>query len=69
MTEEKNTAPQERGADNREGNRSVRIIEVLEATLRVGDGTEQNPYRIITEYWSKGGELLAVDDPNTNAFE
>lgn len=58
----KNTAPRERGAEKC-GSRSARLVEVIEVRTCVGKGTEENPKRIVTEYWSKEGKLLAVSDP------
>lgn len=43
--------------------RSVQLVEVIEVKTSAGMGTESDPGRIITEYWSKDGELLAVNDP------
>lgn len=41
----------------------ARVIQVVEATLsRRGDG-EETPIRIVTEYFSTDGELLAERDP------
>ena len=43
---------------------TVRVIEVIETTLtRRGDGKDA-PVRVIRQYWSKGGELLAEVDPS-----
>lgn len=56
------TAPQ-RGAVMKGRSKYVSLIEVILVQACVGDGTEQNPNRIIAEYWSKDGELLAVNDP------
>ena len=61
--EERKTVPQERGAENIRGSRSAQLMEVIAVQTTVGKGTEQDPKRIITEYWSKDGELLAVNDP------
>ena len=56
MSEEKRTA-RPRGTD------SARVIQVIETKACVGRGTEQDPNRIVTKYWSLEGELLAYDDP------
>lgn len=41
-----------------------KIIEVIKSTLlRRGKGTEESPVRIITQYWTKEGELLFEKDP------
>lgn len=44
---------------------SVRLIEVIQTTLtRRGEGKSENdPVRIITQYWSLDGTLLAEVDP------
>lgn len=46
---------------------TVRVEEVIiaELTLR-GDGTEENPYRRITQVFTKDGELIAEHDPFKN---
>ncbi len=42
----------------------VRQIEVIESTImRRGKGVEGDPIRIITQYWSLDGRLLAEVDP------
>jgi len=45
------------------------VIEVIKTTLtRRGDGTsEKSPIRVITQYWSKEGTLLAEHDPSPDA--
>ena len=42
------------------------LIEVIRTTLtKRGEGkTMKDPIRIITQYWTKSGELLFEDDPN-----
>ena len=42
----------------------ARVIEVVETDLtKRGNGVDI-PIRIVTQYWSKDGELLAEYDPN-----
>lgn len=48
---------------------SARIVEVIEIKTPAGKGTKENPNRVITEYWSLGGELLAVNDPEVTPCE
>lgn len=44
----------------------ARVIQVIETTLeRRGDGKD-DPIRIVTQYWSFDGELLAEDDPGAH---
>lgn len=41
----------------------ARLIEVIETTLtRRGNGKD-DPIRVVTQYWSKDGRLLAENDP------
>lgn len=43
---------------------SARVISVLETTLlRRGKGKDGDPVRIITQYWTPDGKLLAEVDP------
>lgn len=46
----------------------ARVIQVIETTLeRRGDGKSMSsPIRIVTQYWSFDGELLAEVDPCAN---
>ena len=57
----KNTAPKEQGAEKC-GSRSARLVEVIEVRTCVGKGTQENPKRIVTEYWSLDGKLLATSE-------
>jgi len=42
---------------------TCKVIEVVETSLtRRGKGEEEDPVRIITQYWSKDGTLLAEVD-------
>lgn len=69
MEDKKKSAPLERGAERRQGCKSARIVHVIAVETVVGKGTERDPNRIITEYWSTEGKLLAVSDPEFNPFE
>lgn len=45
-------------------NRGARIVQVIETTLVVrGTGEIGNPLRMVTQYWSLDGRLLAENDP------
>lgn len=46
------------------GTHSAKVIQVIQTTSSVGVGTEKNPNRIVIEFWSLGGELLAVNEPH-----
>lgn len=43
---------------------AAKVIQVIETKLlRRGKGVESDPIRIVTQYWSLDGELLAEVDP------
>ena len=47
--------------------RPAELIEVIRTELlRKGRGIEESPVRIITQFWTKDGELLAEVDPWTD---
>ena len=43
--------------------RSAELIEVIVVEIHEGKGIEKDPYRIVIQYWSKKGFLLAENDP------
>lgn len=67
MPENVKTVPGGTGTANRKGSRSAALIRVIAVQTAVGSGTESDPNRIITEYWSLSGELLAVNDPESSS--
>lgn len=44
--------------------RSVQVMEVIEVKRAIGAGVEDDPHRMIYEYISLGGILLARHDPH-----
>lgn len=42
---------------------TVRQVTVIEVTATRGEGVESDPVRVITQYWSPEGALLAEKDP------
>lgn len=40
----------------------VEQVEVIHVEVARGNGTEENPVRIVHQYWSKEGNLLAEND-------
>lgn len=40
----------------------VKLIEVIEVDRKVGKGVHGNPIRMVKQYWSTDGELLAQYD-------
>ena len=54
----------------------TKIIEVIYTQERRGSGVESDPVRLVTQLWSKEGNLIAEHDPvgnkdiiNTNNIE
>lgn len=43
--------------------RTVRRIEVIEVMAARGRGIEEDPVRVVTQYWSLDGKLLGEYDP------
>lgn len=41
----------------------IKLMQVICAEITKGKGTEENPVRIVIQYWSVDGELLAEVDP------
>lgn len=42
---------------------SLRFVEVIELKVVRGNGTPDDLSRVVTQYWSKDGKLLAEHDP------
>lgn len=40
----------------------VEIVEVIHVVASRGNGTTENPTRIVHQYWNKDGKLLAEKD-------
>lgn len=45
------------------GTDSARVIQVIETNALRGDGTQDDPCRIVKQYWDFDGILLAENDP------
>lgn len=45
------------------GTDSAEVIKVIRTTALKGTGTKEDMSRIVTQYWSLEGELLAENDP------
>ena len=52
MVDKKTARP--RGTD------SARVIQVIVTEAIAGYGTEEDPVRVVKQYWSFDGELLAI---------
>lgn len=51
------------------GTDSAKVISVIETKSLRGLGTEEDPCRIVTQYWNKEGEFLAENDPGIEEKE
>ena len=45
------------------GTDCARVIQVIETEALRGAGTDEDPCRIVLQYWNFDGELLAEMDP------
>lgn len=54
---------QEKSTARLQGTDSARVIQVIATETLIGGGTEGDPCRIMTQYWSLDGEKLAEHDP------
>ena len=52
-----------------EGTDSARVIRVIETKSLRGEGTDKDMCRIVKQYWSLEGKLLAESDPCTKEKE
>lgn len=43
----------------------ARVIQVIQVDSHRGVGTIENPHRIVRQFWSFDGVLLAENDPAT----
>jgi len=41
---------------------NAEVLQAIRTSATAGNGTEENPHRIIHQYWSLDGNLLAVRD-------
>lgn len=44
------------------GTDSAQVVEAIRTKSLIGAGTEEDPVRVITQYWSFDGKLLAHND-------
>ncbi|MCI9507664.1 MAG: carboxypeptidase [Oscillospiraceae bacterium] len=42
---------------------SARVIQIIETIAARGSGSSEQPSRMVTQYWSLEGKLLAEADP------
>ncbi len=48
------------------GTDSARVIQVIETQSLKGSGTENDPCRVVIQYWDFDGNLLAENDDIAN---
>lgn len=51
------------------GTDSAKVIQVIETKSLKGEGTDESPARIVTQYWDFQGNLLAERDNDTHCSE
>ncbi len=47
---------------------SAKIVELIETATTRGRGTKEEPIRLVTQYYSKAGELIFEKDPREVDF-
>lgn len=47
----------------------AKVIQVIEEKCVMGEGTDVNPYRVVTLYRSLDGDLLAAHDPEIKSLD
>lgn len=52
---------EQKRTDGPRGTVSAEVVQVIRVLVRVGRGTEGNPNRIETQYWSTDGKYLATE--------
>ncbi|MCI8526451.1 MAG: carboxypeptidase [Oscillospiraceae bacterium] len=55
----------EKSAARPGGTNSAEVIRVIKTTAARGAGSKEDPCRIVIQYWSFEGELLAEHDSET----
>lgn len=45
---------------------SASIIELIKTVTSEGDGTPENPFKLVTRYWTKEGNLLFKEGTQEN---
>jgi len=48
---------------------NAKLIQVIQTTHSIGQGTPEDPAREVTSYFSTDGQLLAVDDPKQGTVQ
>lgn len=49
---------------NVEEHKTVELIQVIRTRMAIrGQGTSDDPQRVVTQYWTLDGKLLAESDP------
>ena len=43
--------------------REVKLVPAIMTVAARGEGTQNDPVREVTQFWSRKGELLAENDP------
>lgn len=51
------------------GTDSARVIQVIQTKAVRGIGTEEDPCRLVIQYWDTKGRLLAESDPCAKEYK
>lgn len=46
----------------------TKVVEMIRMERRIGNGTEEYPFRVVVGYWMKNGKLIAEYDINDDPY-
>lgn len=47
----------------------VQTVEVIKVKVSSGEGTPEDPARLVVQYWDKNGKLIGKEDPYVEALD
>ena len=46
----------------------TKVVEVIRLETKAGNGTEEDPFHIIVQYWMKNGKMIAEYEINDDPY-
>jgi len=59
---------EEKSATCPHGTSSAEVVQVIKTTATIGSGTHEDALRVVTQFWSFDGNLLAENDPGAKSL-
>ena len=50
------------------GTDKAEVMQVIKTTSIMGDGTEEDPVRLVYQYWDFEGNMIAINDTLNNGM-